>query len=66
MKEVNEWHTISDLAKTNGISRKTVWAWINSGKLQSHRFGAQHRISETDWQEFLTECNRRNKIQCSR
>lgn len=55
-------YTISDLAKTTGISRKTVWAWIRAGKLRSHRYGSQHRITEADWKQFLAECNVRERL----
>lgn len=50
-------YTIQELAEQNRISRKTVWSWIKDGKLKSTRLGTLHRISESDWLEFLATCN---------
>ena len=61
----NDWYTISTLAERIGMSRKTIWGWIRQGKLQSQRYGAQHRISECDWQQFLAQCNKTEKTPCS-
>jgi excisionase family DNA binding protein len=55
--EIKHWYTISQLADQIGMSRKTVWAWVRDGKVKSERYGAQHRISECDWQQFLADCN---------
>jgi len=54
---ITNWHTIPELAEQVSMSRKTIWAWVRDGKLKSERYGAQHRISECDWQQFLAECN---------
>ena len=57
MIDNNDWYTISDLANQIGMSKKTVWSWIRHGKLQSIRYGARHRISESEWQRFFADCN---------
>jgi excisionase family DNA binding protein len=54
---ITHWYTITQLANQIEMSRKTVWAWVRDGKLGSHRYGAQHRVYETDWQQFLARCN---------
>jgi excisionase family DNA binding protein len=54
---IKSWYTISELADQIGMSRKTVWGWVRDKKLKSERYGAQHRISECTWQQFLADCN---------
>ena len=53
------WYTIGELAKKIQVSDRTVWSWIRDGKLQSTRYGQQHRISEFQWQEYFNNFNRR-------
>jgi excisionase family DNA binding protein len=57
MDAIQHWYTITELAAQIGMSRKTVWAWVRNGKLKSERYGAQHRVHECDWQQFLADCN---------
>ena len=57
MIDNKDWYTISDLANHIGMSKKTIWSWIRHGKLQSMRYGARHRISESEWQRFFADCN---------
>ena len=56
---IKDWYTISELADQISMSRKTIWAWVRDGRLKSERYGAQHRISESDWERFLADCNTR-------
>jgi excisionase family DNA binding protein len=51
------WRRISDIAKAAGVNKKTLWSWIKSGKLISHRVGSMHRIYDDDWQNFMEDCN---------
>ena len=63
-----QWYSTTDLARKTGTSRKTVWRWIHDGKLNSIRYGARHRIHESEWRRFFADCNntRRTKPQrCS-
>ena len=51
-QEEKGWYTIGELAKKIQLSDRTVWSWIRDGKLQSTRYGQQHRITELQWQEI--------------
>ena len=61
MTQHKGWYTISELARHISMSRKTVWAWIRKGKLQSQRYGSQHRVTETNWQRYLADCNKQGE-----
>ena len=50
-------YTIHELATAIRMSRKTVWVWINTGKLKSVRYGRTHFISEADWLDCLKHFN---------
>jgi excisionase family DNA binding protein len=56
--EVQTWYTIPQLAKLVSLSRKTVWLFVAQGRLKSTRYGAQHRITEADWQQFMNDNNK--------
>ena len=54
-----DYYTISGLAKETHVSPKTVWAWINSGRLESYKYATKrHRISVAAWKEFLAISHR--------
>lgn len=49
----------SDVAKMTGVKLRTVWKWVNSGKLKASRPGGRdYMIKESDLMEFLESDNR--------
>jgi len=53
----NHDYTIQMLATAIRMSQKTVWSWVNTGKLKTTRYGRTHFISEADWLECLERFN---------
>jgi excisionase family DNA binding protein len=46
--------TIEEVAESVGVCDRTVRRWIDKGLLIAHRFNGLVRISEADFQVFLT------------
>lgn len=40
--------TIKQVAEKYNISNRTLYYWITNNKIQSHRIGRKHFISESD------------------
>ena len=51
--ETVELYTLTQIAHKAHVSVKTVRRLIARGELQTHRIGAQIRVSEGDWQAYL-------------
>lgn len=50
MKKV---YTPDEIAKGLNASKKTVYKWLNEGRLQGFRAGGMWRITREDLEEFL-------------
>lgn len=44
---------VSDVARRLCVSERSVFRWIEAGKLRAHRFGKALRISKDDLEAFL-------------
>lgn len=53
-KSPTKFYTIREIADCVGSSERTVQRWIKNGRLIAHSFGGLVRISEADFQAFLT------------
>ena len=51
--ETIELYTLTQIAHKAHVSVKTVRRLVARGELQTHRIGAQIRVSEGDWQAYL-------------
>ena len=50
----NEIFTVAEVAKIMKVSQKTVYRWIESGRLKVARFGRKtYRIFENDLNKFI-------------
>lgn len=56
------YRTVRMIAKQEGVSKPSVYQWIYSGQLKSTRVGAQHRVTDEAWKEFLLLCNARHEL----
>lgn len=41
-----------EIADMYGVSVRTVWEWIKSGKLKAYRIGRLYRIYKEDLEQF--------------
>ena len=46
-------YTVVEVADKLKVSRDTVYEWIASGELESHKFGKQYRITDRALQDFI-------------
>ena len=51
---VSRFHSIDDVARQLDVSSKSIRRWIAAGRLDSHKFGRQIRISQRDLEGFLS------------
>ncbi len=49
-------YTVSEASKMLSISRSRLYELINSGEIQSVKFGRSRRITEEQLREFLRRC----------
>lgn len=49
-----QFYTINETCELLKVTRKTVYTWINEGRLQAVRVGSRYRISESAIEDFTT------------
>jgi excisionase family DNA binding protein len=50
----DRWYTVADVAQQFGVTRKTVYTWIDSGLLSANKIGWRTiRISQAQIDAFL-------------
>lgn len=49
--------SVSDVATRLGISARTAWRIVVSGKVKAHRIGGQWRVFEADLRAYLESCS---------
>ena len=58
----SEYFSCADIAQIAGVKIKTVWSWVNTGKLKASRPGGRdYLIKASDFEEFLEMDNRKQK-----
>lgn len=51
-------YSVEDAAAfLGGVSRYSIYAWVNQGRLKKTKIGTRVMISERDLQSFLDQCN---------
>ena len=48
------WLTVRDVARLLEVSEKTVYRWVNQGRIPVYRVGEQYRFSRAEVQEWAT------------
>lgn len=50
MAEIDRWHSVVEIASHLGVSKETVYRWVESRKIPSHRLGKlwKFKINEVD------------------
>lgn len=50
MREAEPWLSVEEIAKHLGISKETIYRWLEKGKIPSHRIGKlwKFKSSEVD------------------
>lgn len=51
--KIEEFYTIEEVSKMLKVVYLTVYRWIQSGKLKSHKAGKQYRIKKTELDKFI-------------
>ena len=49
--------TVKEVAQYLNVSEKTVYRWVNDGKIPHHRVDGQYRFNRTDLQEWANKKN---------
>jgi excisionase family DNA binding protein len=49
--------TINEACEYLGVTRTTMYEWMNSGKLRYHIVGSRRRIAQKDMAAFIREGN---------
>ncbi len=51
-------YSVEDAAAfLGGVSRYSIYAWVNQGRLKKTKVGSRVMIRESDLQKFLDQCN---------
>ncbi len=51
-----EWLNTEEAAKRLGITTRTLYRFMDQGRLPSYRFGRVFRLKVTDIEEFIESC----------
>lgn len=54
MQQQERFYTPPELAAHYRITRQAIWNWIRQGRLKAIRLGTVYRISESEWNSFLS------------
>ncbi len=54
-----QYYSIEEVAETLKVAYLTVYRWVQSDKLISHKAGKQYRIKKSDLDSFLTVYKRK-------
>jgi excisionase family DNA binding protein len=50
-----EFFTLAEIAERLKVSYRTVYRWVQDGKLPAYKFGTEWRISSSDLEEFIQD-----------
>ena len=54
MQVVDEaYYTLAEIAQGLKVSYRTVYRWVQAGKLSAYKLGSDWRVAESDLQAFL-------------
>ena len=53
-KELPTIYTLREVEEIMGVSQRTLYRWIETGKLKAFKAGGTWRVSEEALQEFMT------------
>ena len=55
MQKVEPWLTVEEIARHLGISKETVYRWLEKDKIPAHRVGKQWRFKPSEVDEWVCE-----------
>lgn len=57
--KTEQYYSIEEVAKMLKVAYLTVYRWIQSGKLLTHRAGKQYRVKKEILDDFITNHERK-------
>ncbi|MEK6705028.1 MAG: helix-turn-helix domain-containing protein [Bdellovibrionota bacterium] len=55
MQLVESWLSVEEIAKHLGISKETIYRWLEKEKIPAHRVGKQWRFKPTEVDDWVRE-----------
>ena len=56
--EDKEFYTLKEVEDYLQVTRRTIYRWLDSGKLHATKVGFQWRVSKQDLKDFLSNGNK--------
>ena len=55
MKEPERWLSVEEIAKHLGVSKETIYRWVEKGKIPSHKVGRQWKFKASEVDRWVTK-----------
>lgn len=55
MTEPERWLSVEEIAKHLGVSKETIYRWVEKQKIPAHKVGRQWKFKATEVDRWVTE-----------
>lgn len=52
--EPERWFSVEEIAKHLGVSKETIYRWVEKGKIPSHKVGRQWKFKVSEVDDWVT------------
>ena len=53
MSEPERWLSVEEIGKHLGVSKETIYRWVEKGKIPSHKVGRQWKFKVSEVDEWI-------------
>lgn len=54
MNEAERWLSVEEIAKHLGVSKETIYRWVEKKKIPAHKLGRQWKFKVSEVDEWVT------------
>lgn len=54
VNEPERWLSVEEIAKHLGVSKETIYRWVEKGKIPSHKVGRQWKFKVSEVDDWVT------------
>lgn len=55
MTSLEPWFSVEDIAKHLGVSKETIYRWLDSGKIPAHRIGKLWKFKPNEVDQWVID-----------
>lgn len=66
MQTVEPWYSVEQIAQHLGISKETIYRWLEKGKIPAHRIGKLWKFKPTEVDEWIVRGDAQDHVDQSK